>query len=128
MSRPTASGERLHSSCGISATAMAEKFAISEAICLAKIKKDDESFTSDLSDDSPHLDIGDTATIRFLRARNKILAQEVKHCRASADEAVMEILDLRKELHRAVEENETAVKQLAREKAKVEKNEKGQGG
>ncbi len=73
MSRPTASGERLHSSCGISATAMAEKFAISEAICLAKIKKDDESFTYDLSDDSPHLDIGDTATIRFLRARNKVL-------------------------------------------------------
>ncbi len=36
----------------------------------------------------------------------------------------MEILDLRKKLHRAVEENETAVKQLAREKAKVGKMEK----
>ncbi len=33
----------------------------------------------------------------------------------------MEILDLRKQLHRAAEETETAVKQLAREKTKVEK-------
>ncbi len=33
----------------------------------------------------------------------------------------MEILDLRKDLHRAVEETETTVKQLALEKAKVEK-------
>ncbi len=67
MSRSTAPGERQNSSCGISAKAVAKKSAISET------KKDDESFTSDLSDASPPLGIGDTATIRFLRARNKVL-------------------------------------------------------
>ncbi len=42
-------------------------------------------------------------------------------CRESADEAVIETLDLRKELHRTVKENEKAVKQLAQEKVKVDK-------
>ncbi len=37
------------------------------------MKKDDESFTSDLSDDL-HFDIGDAATIRFLRVRNNVLS------------------------------------------------------
>ncbi len=69
----TAHGKRLNSSSDISSAAVAEKSAVSEAICLAESKTDDESFTSDLSNDSPPLGIGDTATIRFLKARNKVL-------------------------------------------------------
>ncbi len=52
---------------------MTDETAVSEVICAAKMKKDDESFTSDLSDDL-HFDIGDAATIRFLRVRNKVLS------------------------------------------------------
>ncbi len=67
MSRSTVPGERQNSSCGISVKDVVKKSAVSVT------KKDDESFTSDISDDSLPLDIGDTAMIRFLKARNKVL-------------------------------------------------------
>jgi hypothetical protein len=71
--------------------------------------------------DAPPAGIGDAATIRFLRAKNKMLQAEATEARKKLTESTQTMADLRRQLKAAADDKEKVAKQLAQAQAQAEK-------